>query len=79
MRLANDEAARTAIGVDVQDARNQWIESNLITEALALELIDIALDSKYGLQNVGSLRALANVIERDRAALNALLVTARDS
>lgn len=79
MRLANGEAARTAIGVDVQDARNQWIESNLITEALALELIDIALDSKYGLQNVGSLRALANVIERDRAALNALLVTARDS
>ena len=48
VRADDLERARTAIGNGVQCAEDQWIESGLIADALASELIKVALASQSG-------------------------------
>ncbi len=60
---ADREMARLAIAHGVQTATEQWIESQLITEALALELIAVARHNQSGEKVAAYLRELASVVE----------------
>lgn len=65
VRADDLERARTAIGNGVQCAEDQWIESGLIADALASELIKVALASQSGTKIAADLRALAQVVESE--------------
>ena len=57
------ERARQAIADGVRAAQDNWIEAQLIAEALALELIDFAQQDESATHIAAHLRALALAIE----------------
>ena len=57
------DRARLVIGAGVQAAQAQWIEAQLIAEALALELVAIVEHSRTGDGMAAYLRDLAKTLE----------------
>ena len=55
--------AREAIATGVRQAQDQWIESTLITEALALEIINVSQSSLSENAIAAHLRAIAISLE----------------
>jgi len=59
VQSADKETARAAVARGVKEAQEKWIESALITEALALEIINIARLSQTESRIAAQLRAIA--------------------
>ena len=55
--------AREAVADGVRQAQDQWVESNLIVEALALEIIKISRSSLSENAIAAHLRAVATSLE----------------
>ncbi|MDG1125647.1 MAG: hypothetical protein P8N73_12285 [Pseudomonadales bacterium] len=67
VRNADKEIARELINSGVRDAQSKWIEAHLITEALALEIIDIVRTTRDDRKVADLLRALASSIDKTSA------------
>ena len=59
VQSADKETARAAVARGVKEAQAKWIESALITEALALEIINIARLSQTESRIAAQLRTIA--------------------
>ena len=55
--------AREAVAIGVRQAQDQWIESTLIAEALALEIIKVSRSSLSENAIAANLRAIAISLE----------------
>ena len=60
---ADRKIAREAIATGVRQAQDQWIESTLIAEALALEIIKVSRSSLHESAIAAHLRAIAISLE----------------
>ncbi len=60
---ADRKIAREAIATGVRQAQDQWIESTLIAEALALEIIKVSRSSLSENAIAAHLRAIAMSLE----------------
>ena len=60
---ADRKIAREAIATGVKQAQDQWIESTLIAEALALEIIKVSRSSRSESAIAAHLRAIAISLE----------------
>ena len=58
--------AREAVSDGVRQAQDQWIESNLIAEALALEIIKISRSNLSENAIAAHLRAIASSLESNK-------------
>ena len=63
---ADRKIAREAIATGVRQAQDQWIESTLIAEALALEIIKVSRSSLSESAIVAHLRAIAISLESEK-------------
>ena len=63
VQSADKEASRAAVGRGVKEAQEKWIESALITEALTLEIINIARLSQTESRIAAQLRAIATSLD----------------
>ena len=64
---ADRKIAREAIATGVRQAQDQWIESNLIAEALALEIIKVSRSSLSEGAIAAHLRAIAISLESEKS------------
>ncbi|MEM7098628.1 MAG: hypothetical protein AAF541_10260 [Pseudomonadota bacterium] len=67
VRSTDRAAARKEVANGVKSAQEQWIEAELIVEALAQELIEVAQTSLHGEHIAKHLRHLASVVEAHSA------------
>ena len=58
--------AREAVADGVRQAQDQWVESNLIAEALALEIIKISRSNLSENAIAAHLRAIASSLESNK-------------
>jgi|TARA_A100001037_G_scaffold27190_1_gene21939 hypothetical protein len=64
---ADRKIAREAIATGVRQAQDQWIESTLIAEALALEIIKVSRSSLSESAIAAHLRAIAISLESEKS------------
>ena len=64
---ADRKIAREAIATGVRQAQDQWIESTLIAEALALEIIKISRSSLSETAIAAHLRTIAISLESEKS------------
>ena len=64
---ADRKIAREAIATGVRQAQDQWIESTLIAEALALEIIKVSRSNLSESAIAAHLRAIAISLESEKS------------